>query len=401
MRTKDSIRKVLEVLLFCMFLVTATISKTKLILQLSKSGANVPDRIYSGHPIDFGFEQMKDLSQTGMRQHFNLGRILRDKYSELIPTSFDYYKMNITVSDTDRTHSSAMSQIQGMYYKGQGMEVNTPDIKENWMPPFNDSKETFEPTDDKWALPNGFNFAPIESFNDEFDFMFKADSACKNIKIDMNKSFQQFQKMYPNTFQKSYDLFDKSGFNISDMTEKKIKTWDFSALADLSNYLTTWSNRDADQDSVKNSISYQLRAHMIFINSISTYSYFANMNLNYIYLATLLKSWKDILENFNKNAISDIFITRVGIFVGHSENLASLALSLVDPQLLDKIINNYSKFLEKSEIQNEEEFNKFLDSLADTNEFVDMRYGSSFIIELNSSDNEQESILSFKICLFM
>ena len=387
------------ILLFSVLLLTPALSKTELLLQLSRHGAKNPRMTFPGHPIEFGFEKLNDLTRTGMRQHFNLGGILREKYPDLIPNSYDYYKMNFTVSDTNRTHSSALSQIQGMYYKGAAMKVDTPGTRKNWLPPFENNDLVPDYKDDDSALPDGFNFAPIESFKDEYNFMFRADKVCSNVKKAVERSGEFYNKQLSELFKPSYELFDKLGFNIGKMTANKVKSWDFYNLSDVSSYLTAWSYRDADKDAVKNSIPYKLRAHMIFINSVSNYADHSHKGLNNVYLTKLLESWKGVLEHFRDNWGNDEFITRVGAYVGHSGNLTSLALTLVDPDMLEKIINKYKEFLKRVEIENKAQFDEFLSWITKMDELVDMRFGSSFVLELNSSVSEEESSLYLELTI--
>lgn len=75
-----------------------------------------------------GFGQ---LSQVGMRQHYDLGHFLRQRYKGFLNESYDRHEISVRSTDYDRTLMSAEANLAGLY-PPSGQQVFTPDLK--WQP---------------------------------------------------------------------------------------------------------------------------------------------------------------------------------------------------------------------------------------------------------------------------
>lgn len=75
-----------------------------------------------------GFGQ---LSQVGMRQHYDLGHFLRQRYKGFLNESYDRHEISVRSTDYDRTLMSAEANLAGLY-PPSGRQVFTPDLK--WQP---------------------------------------------------------------------------------------------------------------------------------------------------------------------------------------------------------------------------------------------------------------------------
>ncbi|KAM8721826.1 lysosomal acid phosphatase [Acanthopagrus schlegelii] len=75
-----------------------------------------------------GFGQ---LSQEGMRQHFDLGHFLRNRYKGFLSESYDRHEISVRSTDYDRTLMSAEANLAGLY-PPSGQQVFTPTLK--WQP---------------------------------------------------------------------------------------------------------------------------------------------------------------------------------------------------------------------------------------------------------------------------
>ncbi|XP_031707824.1 lysosomal acid phosphatase [Anarrhichthys ocellatus] len=75
-----------------------------------------------------GFGQ---LSQEGMRQHFDLGHFLRKRYRVFLNESYDRREISVRSTDYDRTLMSAEANLAGLYPPA-GQQVFTQDLK--WQP---------------------------------------------------------------------------------------------------------------------------------------------------------------------------------------------------------------------------------------------------------------------------
>ncbi|KAM9334213.1 lysosomal acid phosphatase-like [Symphorus nematophorus] len=80
----------------------------------------------SAWPQGFG-----QLSQEGMRQHFDLGDFLRNRYKGFLNESYDRHEISVRSTDYDRTLMSAEANLAGLY-PPSGQQVFTPELK--WQP---------------------------------------------------------------------------------------------------------------------------------------------------------------------------------------------------------------------------------------------------------------------------
>ncbi|XP_044044148.1 lysosomal acid phosphatase [Siniperca chuatsi] len=75
-----------------------------------------------------GFGQ---LSQVGMKQHFELGQFLRSRYKGFLNESYERHEILVRSTDYDRTLMSAEANLAGLY-PPSGQQVFTPQVK--WQP---------------------------------------------------------------------------------------------------------------------------------------------------------------------------------------------------------------------------------------------------------------------------
>ncbi|XP_028280662.1 lysosomal acid phosphatase-like isoform X2 [Parambassis ranga] len=75
-----------------------------------------------------GFGQ---LSQVGMRQHFELGQFLRNRYKTFLSESYDRHEILVRSTDYDRTLMSAQANLAGLYPPSKKEQFN-PDLR--WQP---------------------------------------------------------------------------------------------------------------------------------------------------------------------------------------------------------------------------------------------------------------------------
>lgn len=77
-------------------------------------------------PVGFG-----QLTNTGKKQHFELGKWLRQRYGSLVSEKYNPEEMHVKSTDVDRTLMSAMSNLAG-FYPPKGKDVWNEEL--SWQP---------------------------------------------------------------------------------------------------------------------------------------------------------------------------------------------------------------------------------------------------------------------------
>ncbi|KAM6945710.1 lysosomal acid phosphatase [Aplochiton taeniatus] len=100
---------------------------------LYRHGDRSPVKAYPNDPYQEsawpqGFGQ---LSQEGMRQHYNLGQFLRKHYQGFLNETYDRQQILVRSTDYDRTLMSAEADLAGLY-PPDGSQVFQPDLR--WQP---------------------------------------------------------------------------------------------------------------------------------------------------------------------------------------------------------------------------------------------------------------------------
>lgn len=110
-------------------------TKVELVQILFRHGARTPVKSY---PKDIYHEDAwrkfggyGQLTQTGMRQHFDYGKFLRDRYSQFLNNTYDRHRVQIRSTDYDRTLMSAYSLLAGLFEPVDFQKWNK-DL--NWQP---------------------------------------------------------------------------------------------------------------------------------------------------------------------------------------------------------------------------------------------------------------------------
>ncbi|XP_062845598.1 lysosomal acid phosphatase-like [Trichomycterus rosablanca] len=123
----------LFIFLLCVFKCSSGESKLKFVTMLYRHGDRSPIKAYPTDPYQEnawpqGFGQ---LSQEGMREHFELGQFLRQRYTGFLSENYTRLEITVRSTDHDRTLMSAASNLAGLY-PPNGSQMFHPGLE--WQP---------------------------------------------------------------------------------------------------------------------------------------------------------------------------------------------------------------------------------------------------------------------------
>ncbi|EGR29811.1 hypothetical protein IMG5_148380, partial [Ichthyophthirius multifiliis] len=145
----------------------------KFVTQLFRHGARTP----LGSWYDSKQQSQGELTSTGMRQHYNFGRQIREEYKDFLPQKYNHSQIYIRSTDVNRTYLSASSHLQGMFPEGTG-ELLPLNLLQNYtLPPFKNAKSFFEEGQME-ALPHQIQVVPIHSLHAKDDLVLQPDENC-------------------------------------------------------------------------------------------------------------------------------------------------------------------------------------------------------------------------------
>jgi len=106
-----------------------------------------------------------------------LGKAVREKYKSFLPDNYNFVNVEVISSNWKRTLVSASSQLQGLFDLGTGSNIEVDDPA-YYNPPIKDFDIPF-PDDQKGnALPFRPTFVPIQSADNNKNYLFNAHSDC-------------------------------------------------------------------------------------------------------------------------------------------------------------------------------------------------------------------------------
>ena len=129
------------------------------VVELARHGARFPINPYYDYRETIG--DAGELSPTGMRQHYNLGRYLRRMYMEtetFLSVNYDHREIEVWSTQYKRTIESASAQMMGLFPAGTGPTIPDGVQADRLLPPFT-SNSNLEAED--FGLPGGLQTVPI------------------------------------------------------------------------------------------------------------------------------------------------------------------------------------------------------------------------------------------------
>ena len=170
-------RSIVVMLVLLCILLHVIVCEIRFAFSFWREGARAPELVLNENNVDILGESWNspgELSPSGMRMHYLLGRRNRENWANLISDTFKPNEIFVRSTGFNSTISSAISHLQGLYPAFSGPTLTDVQI-EKAVPPtstFDDLITTINSAGTD-ALPNRINVPPvhiIDNNNDNFFF---------------------------------------------------------------------------------------------------------------------------------------------------------------------------------------------------------------------------------------
>ena len=231
-------------------------SNTKLLIGYFRHGARREQKAIKSDNVaeypdpNFG---IGDLTPTGMRQEYLLGKALSVQYPQLFGKTADISTVKVHGSTFNRTIASAHSLFSGIYDLGSGQDIES-DVKRNYLPPIEGfNPEVFE---GKSALPNSATLFPVivSSFVNNHLFTPDNDVTCKPLNARRKEIEKQMNLDYTKDFEPLFAKLNEFGYKPS-MFEKD--SFDFLSGLEVCDLIVSRAFNDHEFDKFDASLMEQ------------------------------------------------------------------------------------------------------------------------------------------------
>ena len=354
--------------------ISSTSEKTVFLIELSRHGSRKPKKPLPTFNIDLTRESLSDLTITGMRNHFNLGQLIRKKFQTIFSQKLDRNGIRVYTSSDNRTVNSAMSQVAGLNYNFEpDILTENPEQEHMWTPP----NLSFDPQfANDAALPPGMSYLPLDVQDYQNNYMFAAPYLCSTVNEKNTKIQNQLKDTYKDLFQPTYKLFENKGYDPKVLFPNK--KWNLSNVMNLSDMISSQI-----YDNPEFGVDYEVLLHTQFINSFKEYLKGSDNDLNRTINNKLIVSWRNWLHKFNSLDVDDRgHFPKMIFYSGHNSNIASLTVLFVNDAILNCMIQNYNQIISASSIGSKEEYSSVLEQLNQTHCSGLIPFASNVVIEV-------------------
>ncbi|CAF0743944.1 unnamed protein product [Adineta steineri] len=256
-----------------------------------RHGERSPSYLYPTNPNspDIWRNGLGQLTVRGQLQHISLGQYIRERYSNLINSTYVASEITIRSSDYDRTLMSAYSNLVGLYSSSENIELSKDLTLANMWP----KTLPWQPIP-VHTVPRSLDHLMGISTCDRYEEL--VDELRQSSRIQsLNREFQ--------------DLFNYLEKHANQSIEDIFIAWDIAdtvLIEDIYNVTPSW---------VTPSISQQLRQ----LEDLCFYHLFYSSEINRLRGGPLLR---DILQNIENLITNNVNGRKAKIYSGHDTSIA-------------------------------------------------------------------------------
>ena len=366
-----------------LFLLSRTISTTTVFLiEVCRHGSRKPEGPLPTFTPDLAIESYSDLTLTGMREHFNLGSLIKNKFQNLFTSPIDSQTIKIYASSNHRTVNSAISQVAGLDYRLNNQRlVDTPEESTLWSPPNTSVTPAFR---DQSALPFWTQLFPLDVMDRENNFMFAGRYTCTKVAQKNKQLVADLKKKYADLFTPSFKMYGLKGMDPKVLFENK--QWDISNAIQLSDIILSQI-----YDNPSYQFDYETLLHSQYINSFNEYLKGSTRWVNRMVNHELVTSWILWLNKLKSRKQDPSTFPKMVLYSGHDTNIASLKNLLINEHVIDCMEQNYKNIVSKASIKDKDDYEKVQSQLEETQCFGSIPFASSIIFEVFEEDGKNQN----------
>lgn len=320
----------------CLLALIAVVAQSQLlyVANLYRHGARYPISKVDLYDYNETKANSGELSATGMRQQYNLGRYLRRDYidtQKFLDGSFNHSALEVFSTTSLRTVVSAYCQLYGLYPDGTGPRLPEGLDPSYLVPPFNISAGVTDSQAADYGLPNGFQPIPVHDATPFLENCAGVDALVAEEVIKHGAEIAAFDISYISFYMRMQQIFkfkSEIELNVAVMLE----LYDVVAADRYLGRPLPPTFTEAD---------YLNLRHMVHYIMMTAYSETTSRALSTPFFTKLIKE-------FDAKIASPNSVKKWSMFSGHDTNVAPTLwfLNLTTAQCIeDKYHNSTRKYL--------------------------------------------------------
>ncbi|KRX05924.1 hypothetical protein PPERSA_01002 [Pseudocohnilembus persalinus] len=337
----------------------------RLVIQQYRHGARgTYNGKYLGNTSEEDIYMEGELTPVGQRQHYVLGKHLREEYGDFLDETFSQSQMYVRSININRTLQSAQSQLYGLYPNGLGDVLPENLNLEYTLPPYKGAQPIENIGD--YSLPKGKQNIQIHSMLKDYDPLLSPESAliCPNYQ-GLKKAFLSSDK-YQFLYAKIEKQMQVTVSKISTLLGQNLSIKDFPGLWD-----NIMCNVNAGLYVPEELLpGYKLYNDVNYVSNIHSFMYMDDLTLRKLANFNLINQYLKYLDSaYNGNTSFRWYM------VSASDTNLQYVMPLLNITSIDCIMEQYDS-----------------GTYSQLNCQQKPRFATSMMIELHENDDMQDKV---------
>lgn len=344
-------------------------TKTKMLITLFDQGSTKADSNYPNFPVTEGQETFGDLSTSGIRQQYNLGNVIKQRFSNIFDNPNKSSQITFYTSSSRASVASAVSQTQAFFSGNSIKSVETLNNRDLILPP---SVDTFNNSSDSNSAP--IDLVAIRPMDSANDFMFDAFVKCPGFVSKIEDKVSENEETHADFISQIYSFLENNGFSAQTLTNNA--SWSIKSSSKfIDAYLSSvW---------LTNNFNYfKILSHFTFFRSFFQNLKFSDKNLNNSINTPLFWELKDIISKLKSDIQDDSAKFQMKLFSAHASNIVLLLNSINYSDSLLCLKGFYNFRIKDETFNSMEDYQNLLHKMNEAHCVINTTFAANTIIEI-------------------